>query len=680
MPVERQNKPRKSRKKKGDDSTLRKIGGFLRDRAQEVEDIAVGIPTGLYMTGSAAARGDIDELRSIGRAMGTGMYNDVRHPLRNPTSTLLTALGLATLGGGAIARGAVGASTASRTGSLAKGARAAARKPQYERRVKGIQRQSNLPRRYKSSTGKMISVKPEKRGRPEYAVSASPNPIFRAARGVSIDRLYEASAKRAANVAAKPKLTKDAKILKMDTKEYADVTKGAKTHTGIVNKAKAAGYSAIERPGGNLVVVDKTKVVHTNKGRYARSVERRTTDQRRRYGKQVQAVGKEAPVPPVTSTFREASQAPMNALRLKMYANPRYYAQNLLGTSAMLAAQGPFASMRSIPQVRKLKKSDRATYDRVQGMMGESGTSSLELSNSGKGRFSRVTRKASELANKPESKMRMVAAMTAARRMGLDPSELSKVMSLPHSNRYQLLAQRANEAVGDYSRVGGTGAVGKGEAAFVRSGVPIFYPMTKAFTRYAGRFPSEHSALTALLAQQGQSGRADQLEGFGGVAPPPWSPYLIPRTPGKDTLNPQNVYPFSPGTDVARQIAQMLPGAENHPTLNLAQNVGPLLELLYGSVTGKNFQTGFEIEGVDKYGRAGGTAIESGRQLIPFAEYFRPNESKAYGIPSVEERIGLGALGPTLYPRTTDYDMLRQQGGTGNTPRKKRKRKVRRQF
>jgi hypothetical protein len=97
-------------------------------------------------------------------------------------------------------------------------------------------------------------------------------------------------------------------------------------------------------------------------------------------------------------------------------------------------------------------------------------------------------------------------------------------------------------------------------------------------------------------------------------------------------------------------------------------------------LTCKNLQSGFEIPQVEKYGRFGGAAMEQGRNLIPFGDMFYPHESKAFGRPTIEERLGLSALGPTFYPRPTDYGVLRQQGGTGDAKPKKRKRKVRRQL
>jgi len=127
------------------------VTGFLGDVLSDLEEIAVNVPAGLYQQGKAtgldiadlaredprrlanpvelvgALLGDDTRTRENLVAGGEAAYQDLRHPLRNPGYTLLTALGLVGGVAGAGLRGATAASAAGRATGVAGKARAAGR-------------------------------------------------------------------------------------------------------------------------------------------------------------------------------------------------------------------------------------------------------------------------------------------------------------------------------------------------------------------------------------------------------------------------------------------------------------------------------------------------------------------------------------------------------------------------
>lgn len=665
----------------------RKSTGFGRKIGRNLEDIVTGFPTGVVATAEAIDRAlprspipgvddkhkrDATQIKNIGKMTLKQMQEDLRHPLRNPVSTALTVAGILSLGTGAAARGAAGVSAASKGAGLRGAAKAAARPKPAVRTLRGIQKPAPVTGgRYKSASGKWVEKAPPRTGRKDYKLVANKNPLVRGARKITLDKLYERSAAKAAKNAKNPRLIEGAKVLKHGSKEYEKVIGNARTTAGILRKASMAGYAAIQR-GDRIQPVNKA-VLHPKQprgGGYARFVERRTVDQRERYAKQLRsAINPPDDKPVVNSLPRNLVRTPLDLMRLSMYVRPRYYVQNLGGTATLLAHMG--ASAGDVRAVRQIAKSDPELYRMMIGAGGETATSSISFGTTGGGVIGRTQQKAAHIANRPEAHMRTVAVYKAAKDFGIEsPAQLKAILSKPDSNKAQLIMQRANEAVVDYSRVGGSSNFGKMEEGFVRSGLPIFYPMTKGFTRYAGRFPSEHPAQAGVLAALGQQGKELQRQGIGGE-PQPWFPYITPTGPDS-TINLQNIYAFSPGADVIRQAAQALPTAERHPTLNLLQQLGPFVEFVTGGTSGRQLATGFEYD-EDTLSQRGSllTALsDTANSVIPFADLVRPRSSAAFGSPSPEERFRLWALGPGFVERKTDMSRVRQPN-KGKRRRKK---------
>lgn len=663
---------------------------FVRNALRDAEDIVTGVPSGIVAISHALDQAlpaspipkvdedkfgrkhkrDSKQIKIIAKAIAEQTKEDLRHPLRNPVSTALTLGGIASLGTGTVARGAAGAGALSRGAGLKAAAKAAARPKPPVRTLRSIQKPTPVTGDRYKMMGKWIEKKPQKTGRKDYKLVANPNPLVRGARKITLDPLYERSAAKAAKNAANPRLVDNAKILEHGSKEYKKVTGEARTALGALRKARAAGYDAVRR-GDRIQVVNK-KALHPNQpmgGGYARMVERRTVDQRQRYAKQLREATNPTEERAVSRNLpRDLWRAPLDLMRMGMYIRPRYYVQNLGGTTALLAHQG--VSAGDVKAVAAIRKSDPELYKLLVAAGGETGTSSISFGGHSSGAIGRAQSRMSNLANRPEAHMRTFAIYKAAKDFGLeDPATLKRVLSKPDSNEAQLIMQRGNEAVVDYSRYGGSGNLGQMEKSFVHSGIPIFYPMTKGFSRYLGRFPTQHPAQAGLLAQLGQEGKDFQRDNLGGE-PQPWFPYITPGDEGT-TQNLQNIYPYSPGADVLRQFAQTLPGAQRHPTLNLLQQLGPTGEFVGGALSGRQVATGFEYDEdtLDKYGSLLTALGDTVHSVAPFADLVSPRTSAAFGTPDLEERLKLWAVGPGFVKRKTNYSKVRQPKKTRRSGR-----------
>lgn len=633
MPVkiERKAKP----KKKGVLSRLvrasRSIpGDFLRG----AEDAATGFPTGVVALAHALDQAlpsspipGIDEghrqsykpIKKIGSQIVKQTKEDLRHPLRDPFSTTLSLLGIASLGSGSALRAGSAVSKLKSTGSVKQAAKAAARPRPKTRKFKLANKATDKPRMIYGKPGtkptRGFYFQPGK----DVEVEANPNPLVRGARKITIDPLYRRSLKKADE----------------------DALLGKKSRGGA----------------------------------YARAISRRTEDQRTRYAENVRNARTPkdidlAPNDPVKNVIR----APMDAMRLSMYTRPRYYIQNLGGTAQLMAHAG--VSLGDVKAVRNIAKTDPELYKLMLAAGGETGVRAMANVTTGGGSLGRVSRRAAELANKPEANMRTMGIWKAAKDYGVtSPEELKAILRNPESDQAQLIMARGNESLVDYGRVGGSGPVGQAEKRFVQSGLPIFYPMMKGFTRYGARFPAQHPVQAAAMAQLGQAGKEIQREGIGGE-PQPWFPYITPL-PGGKTQNLQNIYTFSPGTDIARQTGQALPGASLRPTLNLLQMLGPAPEFAYGAASGRQLATGFEYDKDDlDWGGAIGAATKDLLQTVtPGMDLLAPRSSAAYGEPSLQDRLMLALVGPGLYPRKTDFGKIRQP--KKKKPGRKRRRNSR---
>ena len=686
---------------------------FIADRAKEVEDIVTGLPQGAAMTAKAIDQAlpknpnpymeklffekegkhlDPTEIKKIGRMTAMQMKEDLRHPLRNPTSTTLTLLGLATLGGGTAARGATAVSAASKASKGSKvrtGVRAGLGPQVHERSFSGIPKvPGQKSKKYKN-------------------IPANNNPAIRTIRKATLDPVYRISAKRAAESNVAPRLTKGSKVIDENSKDYLDHViwdkKANKRITDPEARKQAvldAGYVGLRKKSGNIHVYDQSALKSRQKGAYARKIEdRERTIRRRMHHERLGGDPEEFGSPKEVrqrmtklqkekrdrkldaasggktrlKTGREWSKAllggPMNLVRGSMYIDPKYTLQNFMGTAQLLAQQGGRLPM-NVRNARQLAKEYPEAYETIKHMSGQTGAQAISYG--ARGPFTGTVQKMGEIASKPEEWTRPLAIIEEmTRTLGkggrkVSVEDLAKFAQTANKEGVSALqgAQRRGlEEVIDYNRLG------KNERAFMRSQIPIFYPMTKGFTRYGAQYPTKHSIQAALASQIGQMGDAEQKRSFGGIDPPPWAPYAI-RT-GENTIkNPQNAFTFSPPVDLGRQLAQaFVPGAQI-PGLNVGQQTGPLPNLLVQGLLGYDLPTTYPHRGEEEGASSFGDALrEFASTTLPGMDYvraagfnpFNVDQSKTFKPMDLSEQALFNIFSPTLVDRETDMQKFLKQ-------------------
>jgi hypothetical protein len=714
MPAPPGTKVQTKGKKKGFLSRLSGYSGagrkFIADRGKEIEDIVTGLPTGVAMTAKAldqalpssylptekfffekkGKHNDPKAIKEIGRATLEGMRNDLRHPLRNPTSTTLTLLGLASLGGGAVARTGAGVSAVSKSGKLSQGARAALGPQVHTRSFSGVPKvPGQKSRKYKD-------------------VPANNNPSIRGLRKATLDPIYKASAKRAARSNVAPKLTKGSKVIDEGSKEYLNLwdkagnkqVKQMKDPEQIKEAVLEAGYAAVRKKSGNIKVLDQSAKKFRQPGAYARRIEDRERSIRRRMhhervGGDPEEFGSSKEVrqrmtklqkekrdrmirakegqPTKVQTGTDAAKwgigAPMNMVRASMYIDPKYIVQNTLGTAQLLAQQGVNLP-KNIRNMRTLAKEYPEAYETIKHMSGQTGAQAISYG--ARGPFTGAVQKMGEWAGKPEAYTRPISTIEEMTRTlgaggrkvtAADLAKFAQTANKEGISALQGAQRRSLDEVIDYNRLG------KAERAFMKSQIPIFYPMTKGFARYAGQYPTKHSIQSAAASQIGQQGDAEQKRGFGGVDPPPWAPYAM-RTGDNTIKNPQNSYTFSPGMDIARQLGQAFVPGEGIPGLNIGQQAGPLPSLAVNAFLGYDLPTAYPHRGEEEGKSAFGDAMREflsntlpGMDYVKAAGYnpFNVPASKTFKPMSLQEQALFNIFSPTLVDRQTNMPKFLKQ-------------------
>lgn len=683
---------------------------FIADRGKEVEDIVTGLPAGAAATAKAidqalpanpikpverlffekeGRHNDPKAIKDIARQTALQMKEDLRHPTRNPTSTLLTVLGLATLGGGTAARTAAGVSAASKAGKVSTGVRAALGPQVHSRSFSGIPKvPGQKSRKYKD-------------------IPASNNPAVRMVRKGTLDLIYKGSAKRAAKANVAPRLTKGSKVIDETSKDYLDHVIWDKSKNKrmtdpdqIREAVLEAGYVGVRKKSGNIRIYDKSALRTIQPGAYARKIEGRERTIRRRMhhervGGDPEEFGsakevrqrmtklqkekrdrkinaKEGSPSRIKSGYDVAKYlvgAPMNMVRASMYIDPKYALQNAMGTTQLLMSQGGRLPVNA-KNLRTLKREYPEAFETIQHMSGQTGAQAISYG--AKGPLTGAVRKLGEIASKPEEWSRplgIVEEMTRTLGQGgrkVTPEMLAKFAQTANKEGISALqgAQRRGlEEIVDYNRLG------RAERSFMNTQIPIFYPMMKGFTRYAAKFPTQHSIQSAVASQIGQMGDEIQKEGFGGVDPPPWAPYAF-RTGDTTIKNPQNVYAFSPGMDIARQLGQAFVPGEMIPGLNIAQQAGPLPNIAVSALLGRELASGYPHRGEEEGKSAFADAVrEFAQQTVPGMDYVKAlgynpldgPESKTFKPMDLQEQLLFNIFSPTLVDRETNMQKFLKQ-------------------
>jgi hypothetical protein len=419
---------------------------------------------------------------------------------------------------------------------------------------------------------------------------------------------------------------------------------------------------------------------------------------------------------------------PMSALRMAMWLRPRYYLQNIAQTGQMLAAN-PALTAKSTKLASELYRTNRPLYHQVRAVTGEAQAGALATGTSpsrfgsflgkripgGAGQMIRdkgLQGAMGHAANIPESHVRALSVLNELqkhnRSMGslgdLTPAKVEQafnnvrrggVISPEH-----LPMRRAVEEVGDFSRIFSARMLkhrGMGEREFMKTQVPIFYPMYKALTRYGVRIPSEHAAIAAETVALGKQGKKEQKRLLGEL--PFWAQYLVPKSAGdpnavrsshQAVFNPANIYNLQPVTDVGRQTAELARKGGPNPGVSYLQESGPAPQIAYGLMTGKDWQTGYPIKPFSKrtykqhpslnrslinvpYDWASSLPLSDLERIItgqrPHVRSYVPGTSR--------DRLLQELLGPSVIDRTLNTKETRKQAkretryGQGRKPKKK---------
>jgi hypothetical protein len=356
-------------------------------------------------------------------------------------------------------------------------------------------------------------------------------------------------------------------------------------------------------------------------------------------------------------------------VRASMYIDPKYIVQNTLGTAQLLAQQGVNLP-KNIRNMRTLAKEYPEAYETIKHMSGQTGAQAISYG--ARGPFTGAVQKMGEWAGKPEAYTRPISTIEEMTRTlgaggrkvtAADLAKFAQTANKEGISALQGAQRRSLDEVIDYNRLG------KAERAFMKSQIPIFYPMTKGFARYAGQYPTKHSIQSAAASQIGQQGDAEQKRGFGGVDPPPWAPYAM-RTGDNTIKNPQNSYTFSPGMDIARQLGQAFVPGEGIPGLNIGQQAGPLPSLAVNAFLGYDLPTAYPHRGEEEGKSAFGDAMREflsntlpGMDYVKAAGYnpFNVPASKTFKPMSLQEQALFNIFSPTLVDRQTNMPKFLKQ-------------------
>lgn len=566
------------------------VGKGTTDIARSAKRDVYGFPTGVYELGKAQAAllgGDPRPAAKLLKGMGKTTYAQGRHPVReykkDPFGEIMFALGIASLGGGTVARLGAGAKAAG-AGGVKGAVKAAAKKPVYTRNIN--LRKAPLEIETKSSTGQPLKIQVKK-----LPVDASPNPIVRAA---------------------------------------------------------GAGYRAARNRGPGATKY-QTKI--RDKQAWLRGLQKQRA---------------EAPTARRASTSPTWLTSPMDWVRLSMYARPRTGIQNAIQAGTMaLMDQGPVGLLRSAKAASGMKKLRPDIHQKIRQQTGGTATQSLVAGGTGRGRIGSVIDKLAEIQNWPEAKIRPMAAYAEGRRRGVrTPGEWENLLANPESSEFNRLFGASEEAQGAFARLSPK------EREFMRTQIPIFYPMWKALTRYGARFPAEHSIQSAVNANIGNLGAGIQDEGIG--PRPQWAQSVIPFSDNK-LLTPSSVYNFGPAADIAAQLADINRPGGPRPGVNILQELGPLGEMIYGLSTGKDISSGFPLRGMSRKDNA----LNSRRawlavlkdqwkqsapgQLQSVLQGGPGSQTRTFQPSTLPEWLALQGIGPAFIPRTYKKKELHKQ-------------------
>lgn len=415
----------------------------------------------------------------------------------------------------------------------------------------------------------------------------------------------------------------------------------------------------------------------------------------------------------------------MSALRMAMWARPRYYIQNIAQTGQMVG-HSPILTAKSMKLAGNLYKNNRDIYNTVRSVVGDTqagalaaGTSPSKLGSMiGKRIGGKVGKQLEEkgiqgalghMANIPESHVRLLSVLNELQKHNrnsslgnLTPEKVERAFNNIRKtgviSKEHMPLRRSVEEVGDFGRIYSKNMLRQrtpSEKEFMATQIPIFYPMFKALSRYGVRYPSEHPLASAATVAVGKQGKKEQKRLLGDL--PFWAQYLIPKSAGdpnskrsrsQAVFNPANIYNLQPSTDIGRQGVEMARKGGPNPGISLLQESGPAPGILYGSATGKDIQTGYPIKPLSKafYKHHPGLNRSPINTAINFVESLpgatleqlitgQPSHVRSYEQGGIKKRLLNELIGPSIIARnlktkeTTKQAKRERQYGKGRVKR-----------
>jgi hypothetical protein len=383
----------------------------------------------------------------------------------------------------------------------------------------------------------------------------------------------------------------------------------------------------------------------------------------------------ENPAEQAASAIGRATSLPMNVIRKSMRSAPPYYLQNLIQT-AQMAAFRPGVVTRDLARVEKLRKSDPELFKLLHRGAGESVSHSIEIgANRLKSEKLSGLRKAAGKVGKtleaPEQHIRVASIYRALKDAGVKEKDMHSVLSnhaIGNNQLYNALV-RGQRSVGYY------GDLNRTEQAFMKSQIPIFYPMFKALGKYPLHLANEHSIATAAMAHLGAVGSKERKRLLGDL--PFWAEWLAPvdagagRPPERHprVVNTGPIYFGQPAAEIGREAVESFTHRNPRPGISLLSSLlgGPLPQMGYGALTGKDLATGYPIRAPKNIpGGAVGASIYDllGNQRLSLVgqRAFGGSATKTYVPPSfLRELAGRFGPGYSLVSRRAKREELHKQ-------------------
>jgi len=696
-----------------------KIGKYVSGTGKGLYHGITGIPTAAYMTGRAVGKDTYDLGRhplrrpfrrttKLGKNIAIGEYNAWRNVGKGGdlSAPIFDVLALLSAGGGAAARLGAGSRALKAARDLQKGKVNPMHAAVHEaERGMGKKMSPTQLKRY-GVTRKEVTAFEQKYGRLQAERTNTKSFIKRTKGGANLNKAYNArQAARAFGREAMKQPTYNRRL----KGGYLDVPTSPNPLFRTLRKGREKVRSKESAQRELLKEIRTRERFAENMGiginkRTSRRLENISKNESRLPGELEQAI--EASSGAIGKTIG----IPMALLRMGMWSRPRYYLQNMVQTGQLFGTH-PIRTVKSTKDAIKHPKE----AEMFRKALGEAQAGSIaEGLESGrmagiaakKLRGKRITGKRVRLAesfekrgiqgtvghaaNIPESHIRKLSAFNEFRRMGLDSPEkiqaaIQDIKVKGVTSKYFVPLRRAEEEMGAFGRIF------QGERQFMRTQIPIFYPMFKALTRLGVRFPSEHSIASAALLSAGKEGKKEQNRLLGDL--PFWAQYLIPTQAGDPNakrgtsavLNPANIYSLQPAADVGKQITQPFRLGGPIPGLNLLQESGPLPQLLTAMQTGKDIQTGYPLirKGMPDWQRRAIVAASLDYlRGLPWASTVTSAAGLSPHLRSYKKGDLLDALnqelwGPGFIPRMPIHKELNKQakreGKFGRTKRRRRK-------